>query len=125
MKLIKLNCTACGAPISIPDDIDQLNCAVCGSLLYLERGEGYYSLKVAEKIADAIQQSGKSTEDAIRETAEMTQKELRRMQISQNLRAVENKINATHNEQKQLAGQPITPVKLAMMDNLYFQEWCH
>jgi hypothetical protein len=125
VKLIKLNCTACGAPISIPDDIDQLNCAVCGSLLYLERGEGYYSLKVAEKIADAIQQSGRSTEDAIRETAEMTQKELRRMQISQNLRAVEGKITATQNEQKMLANQPMNPVRLATMDNLYFQEWCH
>ena len=123
MKLIKLNCTACGAPISIPDDIDQLNCAVCGSLLYLERGEGYYSLKVAEKIDDAIQQSSKSTEDAIRETAEMTQKELRRMQISQNLRAVESKITATQNEQKMLANQPMNPVRLATMDNLYFQEW--
>lgn len=124
MKLIKLNCTACGAPISIPDDIDQLNCAVCGSLLYLERGEGYYSLKIAEKIADAIQQSGKSTEDAIRETAEMTQKELRRMQISQNLRAVEGKISATQNEQKVIAGQPPNPYKTATLDNLYFQEWC-
>jgi tetratricopeptide (TPR) repeat protein len=125
MKLIKLNCTACGAPISIPDDIDQLNCAVCGSLLYLERGEGYYSLKVAEKLADAIQQSSKNTEDAIRETAKLTQIELRRMQISQNLIAVENKINATHNEQKQLAGQPMNPIRMATLDNLYFQEWLH
>ena len=26
MKLIKLNCAACGAPISIPENLEQLTC---------------------------------------------------------------------------------------------------
>ena len=34
MKIIKLNCSACGRPpISIPEDIDRLTCANCGTFL--------------------------------------------------------------------------------------------
>ncbi|MCJ7694409.1 MAG: hypothetical protein MUO40_03200 [Anaerolineaceae bacterium] len=125
MKLIKLNCTACGAPISIPEDIEQLNCAVCGSMLYLERGEGYYSLKVAAKLADAIQSSSKSTEDAIRQTAEMTQRELRRMQLNQSLQNAETKMRAATAQQMAYNEQPLTPQRMPIFHNMIFDEWLH
>lgn len=125
MKLIKLNCTACGAPISIPDDIEHLNCAICGSMLYLERGEGYYSLKVAEKLADAIQSSSKSTEDAIRQTAEMTQRELRRMQLNQSLQNAETKMRAATAQQMAYNEQPLTLQRLPIFHNMIFDEWLH
>jgi transcription elongation factor Elf1 len=70
MKLIKLNCAACGAPISIPDNLEQLSCSNCGTHLMVEHGQGYYALKSAEQISDAINQSGRGTQDAIREGAQ-------------------------------------------------------
>jgi len=57
MKVIQLNCPTCGASISIPETVTQFNCASCGSRLTLEHGEGYYALKAAEKISDAIRSS--------------------------------------------------------------------
>jgi len=33
MEVKKLNCEACGAPIAVPDDVDHINCASCGSYL--------------------------------------------------------------------------------------------
>ena len=49
MQIVKLNCTACGAPISITEDIDILFCTSCGSKLAVERGDGYITLKLVEK----------------------------------------------------------------------------
>ena len=70
MKLIKLNCSACGAPISIPDNLEKLTCANCGTFLVVEHGEGYYALQAADQISDAIHESGRGTQDAIKQGAE-------------------------------------------------------
>jgi len=81
MEIKKLNCTACGAPISVPDDMDYINCAACGSFLAIQRGEGYVALKVAEKISRVIEDSGRGTQEVIRQGSQDTQVELRRMQL--------------------------------------------
>lgn len=85
MKITKLNCSACGAPISIPENLDYINCASCGSFLAIERGEGYVALKVAEKIARAIEDSGKGTQQAIQEGTQVTRSELQRLQYAQEI----------------------------------------
>ncbi len=102
MKLIKLNCSACGAPISIPEDIDRLTCSNCGTFLVLERGEGYYALKAAEQISTAIHETGRGTQDAIREGAQETRKELQRMQLTQAYNAANSALNATMAEMRSL-----------------------
>jgi transcription elongation factor Elf1 len=60
MPMIKVNCAACGAPISIPpaSDLEFITCSSCGTSLQVEHGEGYISLKIAEKIAQSIEASG-------------------------------------------------------------------
>ena len=76
MKIIKLNCSACGAPhLHIPEDIDRLTCANCGTFLALERGEGYYALKAADQISEAIHETGRGTQDAIRQSTQETRNE--------------------------------------------------
>ena len=123
MKLIKLNCAACGAPISIPDNLDHLTCSNCGTHLVLERGEGYYALQAAEQISDAIHQSGRGTQDAVRESAELTNKELKRLQLTQAYGNAQNALNATMSEQRSLARGQMTLAAVQQMNALNFQEW--
>ncbi len=123
MKLIKLNCAACGAPISIPDNLEQLTCSNCGTYLMVEHGEGYYALKAVEQISEAIQQSGKGTQDAIREGAQVTQIELKRLQLSQTLGGLTTVLNATQSEQRTLARSQMTPAAQHQLQELKVQEY--
>lgn len=112
MKVIRLNCPTCGAPISIPDNIPQFNCASCGSLLTLEHGEGYYALKAAEKISDAIRSS--SNEQV---------KEMRRARLIQSRDRAEEKLIEKRNEIAKTAAQPWTQYTANILEQLIFQEW--
>lgn len=123
MKLIKLNCAACGAPISIPDNLEQLTCSNCGTYLMVEHGEGYYALKAVEQISEAIQQSGKGTQDAIREGAQVTQIELKRLQLSQTLSGLTTTLNATQSEQRTLTRSQMTPAAQHQLQELKLQEY--
>ncbi|MBG0771869.1 MAG: hypothetical protein H0S82_09170, partial [Anaerolineaceae bacterium] len=123
MKLIKLNCSACGAPISIPEDIDRLTCANCGTFLVLERGEGYYALKAAEQISEAIHETGRGTQDAIRQGAQDTRKELQRLQLNQALGNANSALNATQAEQRALRRGQITPAIALQLQTLNYQQW--
>ncbi len=98
MKIVKLNCTACGAPITIPEDVDQIVCTSCGTVLGIERGEGYVALKIADKLAKAIESSGSQTQDAIRESAQVTRSELQKLQLSQELSAAQMQLNGIQAE---------------------------
>jgi hypothetical protein len=105
MELQKLNCPACGAPITVPQDIDQLNCSSCGTYLSVKRGDGYAALKVAEKVAQAIEQTGKETQSAIAAGAEITRKELQRLQLCQDLSSTETRLTNIRTEIRQLTLQ--------------------
>lgn len=50
----KVACAACGAPMSVPDDIDRLTCANCGSDLIIRRGEGFIASKRTEGLAGTL-----------------------------------------------------------------------
>lgn len=102
MKVSKINCAACGSPISIPEDIDQITCAACGTGLIIERGEGYVALKLAEKIARTIEVSGIQTQDVIRESTQVTRAELQRLQVSQELASLQMELNGIQSEIRML-----------------------
>jgi len=88
MKITKVNCTSCGAPISIPEDLDFINCSSCGSFLSIERGEGYVALKAVEKVVRAVEQ----TQQEIRTSTEVTRSELQRLQLSQEVTALQSQL---------------------------------
>lgn len=123
MKIIKLNCAACGAPISIPENLEQLSCSNCGTYLMVEHGEGYYALRAVEQLSEAIQQSGKGTQDAIREGAQITQIELKRLQLSQTLNGANAALNATQSEERSLARSQMTPAAMRQLQQLKLQEF--
>jgi uncharacterized Zn finger protein (UPF0148 family) len=87
MNILSMSCTSCGAPLKIPDNIDQLYCAHCGTALIVQRSEGYAALKVAEHLGKAIQESSNKTQAAIVEGTQVTQAELKRLQLTQELSA--------------------------------------
>jgi len=102
MNISKLNCTACGAPISVPEDLDQITCTSCGTGLIIERGEGYVALKLAEKIARTIEVSGIQTQELIRENTQVTRAELQRLQVSQELSSLQMQLNGIQTEIRML-----------------------
>ena len=123
MKIIKLNCAACGAPISLPENLEQLSCSNCGTHLMVEHGEGYYALKAVEQLSEAIEQSGNKTQDAIREGAQVTQIELKRLQLSQTLSSATSALNATQSEQRTLTRTQMTPAAQHQLQELKVQEF--
>lgn len=123
MKVVKLNCSACGAPISIPENLDRLCCSSCGSTLAVDRGEGYITLKVIENLVKSIQESGEKTHTAIQESAYVTKVELRKMQVSQLISAEEMKMNALQQEMRSLCRQTQqTATSLAQLNSLRLEE---
>ena len=85
MDIATVNCSSCGAPIKIPADLDHFNCAYCGAALVVQRGEGYVALKLAEQVGKTIQEVGQKTLSTIREGAQVTHVELKRLQIGQEI----------------------------------------
>jgi hypothetical protein len=102
MEIIKLNCVACGAPISVPDDVDVITCTSCLSTLSIKRGDGYVALKLAELIGRSIEDSGKQTKDAIIESSRSTQNQIQRMQLQYELSTAEMKLSNIQGELRSL-----------------------
>lgn len=69
----------------MPESTNQTKCPYCSASLTLERSKGEPDLKVAEKITGSIEASGFKMQAVIQEGATVTQTELKRLQLSQEL----------------------------------------
>ena len=98
MKTVTLNCASCGAPVSIPDGAETFVCPSCQTTLMVDRGEGYVTLKVLEKLSDSLHEMGQATSSAIKENAYVTQVELKRMQLLHLVSLEEMKLNSLQAE---------------------------
>jgi hypothetical protein len=98
MAVSKLNCSACGAPISVNEGVDTIKCGSCGSSLHIERGEGFIALKLVEKISKTIEETGND----LRENAQVTLTELKRMQLSNDLNASQMQLTTLQSEIRML-----------------------
>lgn len=85
MDIVKVSCKSCGAPIQIPSDVDSFSCAHCGTALVVQRGEGYIALKIAEHITRSIEDTATKTQGVIHTGTQVTQYELKRLQITQEI----------------------------------------
>lgn len=123
MSIIKMSCTACGAPISIPEDVLQITCTSCGTSLLVERGEGYVALKIAEKLARAIETSGMETQEVIRENTQVTRTELQRLQLTQELATTEMQLNGIQSEIRMLERESKNPTAVKQLPALHQSEY--
>lgn len=117
MEIQKAACASCGAPISVPDDLDHLNCSYCGAGLDVRRGEGYIATRLAEDVKDAIEESGEQTQTEIRRlglqqqlaTAQLrlsdVQTEIRALQREQRNRQVSQQLNELRRQELGLINQ--------------------
>ena len=103
MKIIKLNCVACGSPISIPENLDTFFCSSCGSKLAVDRSEGAITLNLIEMLTKEMRESAERTNNAIKESTYVTKTELKRVQISQTINTEEIKLNTTRQEIRSLS----------------------
>lgn len=123
VQIIKSNCPSCGAPLTLPSDLEKLNCTACGSSLIVEFGDGYYTLKSAEEIAKAIQQSGTATRDAILENTYVTKSELQRLQLSQELSSAQIQLTNIESEIRLLLRGPKSKVSTRQIGSLSFGQY--
>jgi len=123
MELKKTNCTECGSPIAISDDVQYINCTACGSFFAVERGEGYIGLKAVEKLTKAIQDTGIGTQDVIREGTQVTRAELQRLQVTQGIAMAEMKLGNLQAEIRGLEREQPTPKSLQQIRSLYGIEY--
>lgn len=105
MEIATVNCTSCGAPIKIPPELEHFNCAYCGASLVVQRGEGYVALKLAEQVSKSIQDVGVQTQSTIRESTQVTQIELKRLQIGQEISSVQIQLSSIQSEIRALQRQ--------------------
>lgn len=98
MELQTITCASCNAPIRVPPDIDTLNCSYCGASLVVQRGEGYVVARIAEEMGKAVRDTGVQTQATIREGAQLTQIELKRLQLGQDLALLHTQLSSTQAE---------------------------
>lgn len=83
MELKSTFCPACGGAVHVPPDAQRVACDYCGCELAVERGEGNIDLSVAQKLADVFEGVGAETRQTIQQSSDVTQSELKRLQIGQ------------------------------------------
>ena len=98
MKVMQMTCPSCNGPLKIPDDVDKLTCSFCGSELVVQRGDGYSALKLAEAVSQTIEDVGKETQSTIREGTSVTQTELKRLQLGQELSSLQLQLSNIQSE---------------------------
>jgi hypothetical protein len=127
MEIKRLNCSACGSPINVPEDVDFLNCASCGSYLGIQRGEGYITLKIIKEVAATIKQTGAETQSAIRDGAYATKTELQKLQLTQEISMVEMQLSSLQGEvrgvERSIQPGVANPRVTKQLHELHFQEY--
>jgi hypothetical protein len=122
MEIQKINCASCGAPLEIPNDVDLLQCQFCHAQLSVKRGEGYVTLKIAEKLSQAVEQSGNATQSVIRDSTQVTQSELKRLQIGQDLAMLQLQLTNLQSEIRSLERGKRDNVVIEQINDLYREE---
>ncbi len=105
MGAVRISCVSCGAPVTITSDTDSISCTYCGTILAVQRSEGHVTLRLAEKVNQAVQQVGAQTLASIRESTHITQLEIQRLQLSQELSAAQMQLSGLQQEIRSLERQ--------------------
>lgn len=122
MSLEQLKCPACAAAVSVSPGASQATCAYCGATLRVQRSDGENTLLLAEKVTDAIADSGAQTKAAIGESTAVTREELRRIQLTQELAGLELRLTTLQSEIRSLQRMPSNKVTGQQLAQLGKQE---
>ena len=119
MTVSKINCSACGAPLSVKEGVDTIKCGSCGSSLQIERGEEFIALNLVEKISKTIEETGHD----LRENAQVTLTELKRMQLSNDLNASQMQLTTLQSEIRMLERSQLNYTSKLQLLSLHASEY--
>jgi DNA polymerase III alpha subunit (gram-positive type) len=122
MEIMKLNCASCGSPIQIQSDTEFLTCPFCSTQLAVDRGQNFLTLKIVEKVSQAINQTGASTQSAIRDGTQTTQSELKRLQITQDISLLHLQLSSIQSEIRELQREKKSKTQIFQLNELRSQE---
>jgi predicted RNA-binding Zn-ribbon protein involved in translation (DUF1610 family) len=122
MEIQKINCASCGAPIDIPENIDKIKCPFCTAQLSVNRGERYITLQIVEKVSNAVERSGNATQTTIRDSTQVTQTELKRLQISQDLSMLQLQLTNIQSEIRSLERGKRDLIGNKQINDLFIEE---
>lgn len=115
-------CPSCGAPIEVPERSSQTKCPYCLASLTIERNSGDIELKTAEKVVGSIESSGNRTQSAILEGTTITQIELKRLQLSQDLSNTQLRLSNVQSEIRTLERTQLDRITKTQLSELRSQE---
>ena len=98
MELKQMICPSCTGAVQVPTNMDRITCAYCGSELIVEYSEGDISLSLVQEIKETLQDFGQETQGAIRESTGVTQAELQRVQIGQQIGTLQIQLSSIRAE---------------------------
>ena len=111
MNIVKLSCTACGAPVEVAPDVEQIKCSYCNTGLQIQRSEGHIALKFSQQVSKSIEQG-----------TETTQTELKRLQLGQEVSMLQMQLSTLQAEIRALERQSPTKQIKRQLNDLHNQE---
>lgn len=122
MNTQRLACASCGAPLQVAEDADQVTCGYCGAALTVQRSEGQMALRAAGQVSKAIQDTSVQTQSTIREGTYVTQGELKRLQLGQDLATAQGQLSSVQAELRALQREKRTRIIDKQIKELQAQE---
>lgn len=123
MAIQSESCPSCGASVEVPDDSNRTKCPYCSASLTIERSKGEIAITVAEKITGSIESSGNRTKSVIQESTIVTQTELKRLQLLQELSTAQLRLANLNAEIRSLKRAKSDPLIKQQMTELNAQEF--
>ncbi len=109
MDIQKLTCPSCGASLSVPRGASRVTCDYCGNTLGVTLSGKGATLELVQQVAETVAASGESTRSAIEDASQVTQAELRRLQLTQELTATQLQLTNIRGEIRALEREKPSP----------------
>lgn len=98
MNIQKINCPACGATIQVNEDTNTQVCDYCKTNFTIESKDGVLTTRLAKNVEKVIKDLSENTGNSIRESSQVTQNELKKIQLQQQIANLQNQLSIINSE---------------------------
>lgn len=102
MSIDRVQCPACGAPITATANSETITCAYCATDLQVRRKANDIELEIVETVSNVLKDAGQETQGAITDQTQTTKAELRRLQLAQTLTSLQLQLSQVRAEIRSL-----------------------
>lgn len=89
MNLHPTTCPACNATIHVPTDTERVSCAYCGREMAITQRGSETKVALLDQLKETLHDLGQQQQAAIQESSSLTRTELERLQLNQQLNALQ------------------------------------